>query len=214
MFDGLLFTERHLFYRTEHATSHQFFRPLAKRFYQMSHNTATHKRWLHYPCSCWAVSKSPTSTHDSEASNLFFLLPLHLSCIPINSKSELRSFPLFATFTATQMADASDSAGSERGMMKRQAPKDAAEQQLKDETRQKRVRRADPQQSSNHSFLLPPSNFPENDTVDLTGSEDEDQDMFMDWDHEESPMRDSNEVVAPTASGPYDACFGLVRRPP
>jgi len=95
-------------------------------------------------------------------------------------------------------------------MIKRQAPNDAAEQQ--DETRRKRGRQADPQQSSNRSLLLPPSTLPEN-IVDLTGSDDEDEDFFMDSTHEESPMRDSNEVVAPAASGPYDACFGLVRRP-
>jgi hypothetical protein len=112
---------------------------------------------------------------------------------------------------STQMADASDSASSGRRMIKRQAPKDAAEQQ--DETRRKRGRQADPLQSSNRSFLLPPSTLPEN-TIDLTGSDDEDQDVFMDSGNEESPMRDSNKVVAPATSNPYDACFGLVRCPP
>jgi hypothetical protein len=110
------------------------------------------------------------------------------------------------------MADASDSTSSGRRMIKRQAPKDDAEQQ--DETRRKRGRQADPpQQSSNRSSLLQPSTLPEN-IIDLTGSDDEEEDVFMDSAPEESPMRDLSEVVAPAASGPYDACFGLVRRPP
>ena len=147
------------------------------------------------------------SNHESEASNTHS--PFTVSCIPqttssscVHSRCPQRS---------PQMADASDSTSSGRRTIKRQAPNDAAEQQ--DITRRKRGRQADPQQSSNPSLLFSPSTLHEN-TIDLTGSDDEDQDFFMDWAREESPMRDLNEVDAPAASGSYDACFGLVRRPP
>lgn len=94
-----------------------------------------------------------------------------------------------------------------RAGSKRKASRETAKQQ--DETRRKRGRQADSQESSNHAMHPPREVFPET-IIDLTGSDD-DGDILMVLDNETSPGLTPNDVHKNDEHVAYDTCFGLVR---